>query len=69
MRIIRTIGDLIDNGITMAGLCRTCVRSFDIDLHGLAEVVGRDHSHIESPLPIKCESCGSSDIMRVFGRR
>lgn len=69
MRIIRTIGDLIDNGITLTGLCRTCVRGFDVGLHALADVLGRDYVHTERPLPIKCERCGGSDVMRVFGRR
>ena len=66
--LIQSLGDLLDHGYAMDAYCGTCARGFLVDLHALAEALGRDHSHLSSPLPIKCDSCGNDDLVKLTGR-
>jgi hypothetical protein len=57
---IDTIGVLIDADYGALLSCPTC-GTRDIDLHRLAEKVGRDWSFIGRRWPIRCR-CGNRDV-------
>lgn len=66
--LIQSLGDLLDHGYAMDAYCGTCARGFRVNLQSLAESLGRDHPHLTRPLPIRCNSCGSDDLLRLTGR-
>lgn len=68
---IRTIGDRIDNGQDMTVYCSECGRHNNLDLEGLADKLGRDHSALAGDLAkkLRCKGCGSKRMSFSVGSR
>lgn len=65
---IQTLGDLLDQQFALDAFCGPCARGFRVDLHDLAEKLGRDHCHLGVRLPISCAICGDDDLVTLICR-
>ena len=56
-----TIGSLIDRDMRAFLYCRDCDETSDIDLHKLADEVGRDWKFVGARWPVRC-LCGNRHV-------
>lgn len=65
---INTLGTLIDHGYRLSAHCNAegCYHADDLDLHMLAERLGRDFRTVGDPNPLaaklRCRKCGGKDL-------
>jgi uncharacterized Zn finger protein len=56
---LRTVGDLLDHGYTLSAWCPSCHRFGKVDLHAVAERLGRDRSYLRPSVRYRCKECGT----------
>jgi len=59
-----TIGALIDDGYRLTATCCTCWHNKKLDLHALADTLGRSHGSMRDDLTpkLRCSACQGKNI-------